>query len=155
MDLGAFVWIDFGIALLMLLIGSYHDFQTRTVPNKVWIVFGFIGGLVAVYQYGLTVLLGIHLLFAAVLGGGMYIAWRFYAKFIGGADVKAIMALGVILSPLAYLVAVFALFVGTVVLLTWAGCKKLQLKEILEVKAPFIPFLLIGAFICLVFLSVA
>lgn len=155
MCLDAWLTVQFGVAIAMLAVGSYHDLATRIIPNKVWLVGGLIGGFVAVGQYGFSVLLGVHFLFAALLGGGFYLVWRFANSWVGGADVKAIMALGVILAPWAASAVLFSLGGSAVAMLIFGVANRLSYKEIMGLKAPFIPFMLFGTFVALVVIAAA
>lgn len=151
--------VQFTIAFMMLTIGTFFDlYRRQTIPNNVWAVFGAFGAVWAGFQYGdAPLVMGLFFLFAAFLAIGVYIAWTFFSKYIGGADVKAIMALGLILSPLAYVTTIFGLFFASMVLFGYAlvSSKKISLKEMRGFKVPFIPFLLAGLVACFIMVAVA
>lgn len=84
------------LALITLLLASRQDWEKREIEDKLWLVLGFGGGamtafelinafnssifLVSLLSFGLSFLLGYLL---------------FYLGFFGGADAKAIWALGI------------------------------------------------------------
>jgi preflagellin peptidase FlaK len=87
--------LNFTIAAIMLLFTSYLDLKFREVPDKVWLIFGGIGGVLQVYEVlnGDTSLLqlGIAVGLATAIGMGL-----FFFGFYGGADGKALIALAVL-----------------------------------------------------------
>jgi len=125
-----------------------HDYE---VPNKVWLVFGIGGFIVSGFRWGWSPLfLGIHLLIAAIVSGGVFFVWYLVgvtwsrSGVIGGADVKAIMALSVTLGNWS----LFALLFSVVVLEIYAVGKgvylRLPVSTWLKMNAPFLPFLTVG-----------
>lgn len=143
---------QFIVALAMLGVGAYQDYKTHEVPNRVWLVFGSIGGFVSAARFGVTILLGVWLTLACILGIAGYVVWLVAPKTIGGADVKALMALGVIISPYAFLTLGGAIVVSEIYLFAKGAFDRLSWKQIKELKVPFVPFLLAG--LCLtLFLS--
>lgn len=147
----SWVLAQFAVALAMLGVGAYFDLKTHEIPNKVWVVGGVLGGLVAVFHYqGVPLFLGVHFLFAVLLGGAMLACWFIVPSKIGAADVKAGMALGAILSPLAFInifwsFVAIAYYVGFIALKS----KKTSWRFLVSVQAPFIPFLFVGCFLTL------
>ncbi|MHB1867716.1 MAG: A24 family peptidase [Nitrososphaerales archaeon] len=90
------VVINISVAASMLLFTSYLDLKKREVPDKVWLIFGAIGGILQVYEVsnGETsiIQLGISIALAAIIGMGLY-----FFGFYGGADGKALIVVGVLL----------------------------------------------------------
>lgn len=88
--------INLSIASVMLIFTSYLDMKKREVPDKVWLIFGGIGAALQVYEVlsGDTsvIQLGISVVLATVIGMGLY-----FFGFYGGADGKALIAVGVLL----------------------------------------------------------
>ncbi len=94
------------IALGMLLYGSYYDWKSREVSDRVWILSSVAGISVQAYE---TFFLGNSVDISAVaisIGTTSAAAYAFYKLgFFGGADGKALVALSLILptysSPLS------------------------------------------------------
>ena len=76
----------------MLGYASYHDFQTREIHDKVWVVFGAFGFLINVYELYLGTLnlynLAIPLIFISIMGFLMN-----YFSLFGEADILALLQL--------------------------------------------------------------
>ena len=74
----------------MLGYASYHDFQTREIHDKVWVVFGAFGFLINVYELYLGTLnlynLAIPLIFISIMGFLMN-----YFSLFGEADILALV----------------------------------------------------------------
>lgn len=139
----AWVIIQFLVALAMGLVGSFFDNERHDyeVPNKVWLVFGIGGFIVAGFRWlWLPIFVLIHLFFAGILSGGILVAYRLGKGAIGGADVKAIMALSVTLGLWSFLCLLFAVVVLSVYALVIGGYK----GNLKKMKAPFLPFLWVG-----------
>ncbi|MDA4111723.1 MAG: prepilin peptidase [Thaumarchaeota archaeon] len=87
--------INFVLASVMLLFTSYLDLKDREVPDKVWLIFGGIGGVLQAYEVlnGETnlVQLVIAVILGTVVGMGL-----FFFGFYGGADGKALIVLGLL-----------------------------------------------------------
>lgn len=129
----------------MLIVGTLWDLATHEVPNEVVLLGGVLGVIFAGLTYGLTFGLAIHLLFAAIMAVASYVLFYFFNRFVGGADVKGLMALGLILSPFAFLVLGYAVFVTAGWLVVNVARKKIRnWKEFRAFEAPFFPFLLVG-----------
>lgn len=133
-------------ALIMTGIGAYYDLRTNEVENWVWLVGGIGGVLLAVFHYGFSIFLLVHFVFAAIVGVAIVAAFYKFDKYIGGADAKAIVALGLILSYWSFIILgvsilileVFLIFVGLF------KRERIGLKELMEMKAPYLPFLFLG-----------
>lgn len=87
--------VNLSTAAAMLSFTSYLDLKKREVPDKVWLIFGAIGVILQVYEIvsGQTnpVQLAISLALATAIGMGLY-----FFGFYGGADGKALIAVGVL-----------------------------------------------------------
>jgi preflagellin peptidase FlaK len=86
----------FFIGSLILLYASYTDIKTRTAPNLLWIIIGFIGFLFLIFEY---FLIGIEDIFYLFFIPVMIIIFYFLFQllpFFGGADVKALMSLAIL-----------------------------------------------------------
>ncbi|MBI2079105.1 MAG: prepilin peptidase [Euryarchaeota archaeon] len=80
-----------------LLHASILDLRTRRVPNGVWIAMASCAGLLFVVDVGVTHRYGwLQLAVAAAIAGLAYVLW-FFHLLAGGADAKALMALGLLL----------------------------------------------------------
>jgi preflagellin peptidase FlaK len=100
--------LNFAIAAIMLLFTSYLDLKDREVPDKVWLIFGGIGGVLQLYEVlnGETNLLdlGIAVGLATAVGMGL-----FFFGFYGGADGKALIALGVLVPRFVPMVGLYSI----------------------------------------------
>jgi preflagellin peptidase FlaK len=100
--------LNFALAAIMLLFTSYLDLKYREVPDKVWLIFGGIGGLLQAYEVlnGETDLLqlGIALGLATAIGMGLY-----FFGFYGGADGKALIALGILVPHFTPMVGLYSI----------------------------------------------
>jgi prepilin signal peptidase PulO-like enzyme (type II secretory pathway) len=139
----------FATALFSTFLASYFDlFSCNTIPNLVWVIGGFIGLAIAVSWLGFSVLLGVHLLFALLLGVSAYVTWYFGAEYFGGGDAKAFIMLGVILGPYSFAVIGFAVIALGVFGLVWLVSVGRKSKE-KTLRVPFIPFLALGVFLAM------
>ena len=79
----------------MLLYTSYLDMKKREVEDRVWIAFGVLGAILQAFEIlaGDTAILqlAISVGLAAAIGMGLY-----FFGFYGGADGKALIALGIL-----------------------------------------------------------
>lgn len=75
----------------LLLYGSYKDITAREVPDTVWIVMASIGIVLRVVDHQLK-LMAISVLIAFLLGTVLAVSGMF-----GGADIKALLALSVLI----------------------------------------------------------
>lgn len=129
----------------MLAIGSYHDIKTRTVDNDLWTAFGFMGVLFAYLIYQSELLLfGIHFLFFPIIAIGGFAAWYVCNGYLGAADVKAMMALSVIISAYSFITIMIAVLAASVYSAGMVLSGRVKIGEIKKVQAPFIPFFLVG-----------
>lgn len=142
------LWIaaQFTVALVMLGVGAYSDLKTHEISNKVWLVGGLVGALIAVLQYqGNFLFLGVHFLFMLAISAGLFGCWLMAPLKIGAADVKAGMALGAILSSFAFLNIFWAFVaVASYIAVRYLRNKKVGWRSIMEIETPFIPFLFAG-----------
>ncbi len=90
--------LPYGLALLVLAIGSYTDMRTREVPD--WVNFGLIGmgfGINAIFS---VIYWKIDFILGSIIGFGIFfaIAWlMFYFGQWGGGDSKMLMGLGAVI----------------------------------------------------------
>lgn len=145
MDFAPFLTVQFAVAFSVLAVGSFYDiFNNMTIPNRVWLVGGVVGAILAAWQYGFSVLLVANYSVAIILGLAVYCCWRFFGDMIGGADVKAVAALGLILGPFVFGAVAFSAFGAAMLLVGYLVSKRIKFSEIREVKVPFIPILTAG-----------
>lgn len=141
------ITLQFLVALAMGLVGSYfdnarHDFE---VPNKVWVVFGIGGFIVAGFRWTWSpIFVLVHLIFAGIISGGVLLAYWLSKGAIGGADVKAVMSLGVTVGLWSFICVVVAVGSLTLYTVSIGGYRRTPFKEIMKMKAPFLPFLTFG-----------
>lgn len=109
-----------------------------------WLAFGAVGGVLAYLEYGASVLLVVHFFFAALISLVFYVAWSRAKVLIGGADVKAIMALSIAVSYVAILSILWAAVFAFAYAVFLAVRDRLKLEEALAVQVPYVPFLLVG-----------
>ena len=80
-----------------LVYASVLDLTTRRVPNGVWVALASCAALLFVVDVAVTERFGwLHLAVAAGIAALAYVLW-FFHLLAGGADAKALMALGVLL----------------------------------------------------------
>lgn len=89
-------------SLVMMCYGSYRDLRTREVSNKLWIVFGALGVVMNILDFGF---LGRRTSDLIQVGISVGLTWPialvfFYVGLYGGADAKALMILA-LLTPTA------------------------------------------------------
>lgn len=91
------------LTLVILAVASYMDLKTREIDDRTWIVLISLGlPLTFVRLYNLwgsparplVIVYIVSVLMSLILGWGLY-----YLRLMGGADAKAIMALGAIEIP--------------------------------------------------------
>lgn len=90
-------------ALLAFGVAAVFDLRSRSVPNWLWILPLGLGIIVAMQS---SMLLEAYLT-ATILGAIGFIGWREGA--LGGADVKGLVTLGVVLPQNGILIAILAL----------------------------------------------
>lgn len=146
-------WLGFQLCLSLacLLAAAGKDLVDRTIPNSVWLFYGGVAFVGAVLQFGVSVLLGVHLLFAVVMSTVYFVLWTRFMKYLGGADVKAIMALSISVSYLAIITITFSALLALVYLFYMSIRFRLTKKEIMALKAPYIPFLFLGFVLAVVY----
>lgn len=87
--------VNLSVASAMLLFTSYLDLKKREVPDKVWLIFGGLGVALQAYEIASgeanLIAFGIAVVLATVIGMGLY-----YFGFYGGADGKALIAVGIL-----------------------------------------------------------
>lgn len=144
MDMPLGLAIQFALSFSALGIGALKDLVDNEVPNLLWLAYGAVAVVVAFYEYGLTALLGVHLLFSGLIAVGAYVAWRFAKGYLGGADSKAIMALGLSLPIFSFLVIGYAGVGALGYLFARTIKEKISFVDAVKMKAPFLPFLFVG-----------
>lgn len=150
MFLGAFLVIQFLISSYFLLYAAYWDLKARQVSNWPFLAWAILGFTEVLGEYGFTVLLVVHLLFTVFISSVFLFVWWKWRAFIGGADVKAIMALSIGLSIVSLPVVAWSVFFLVFYLIFKTLKNKLTVKEVMALKAPFLPFMLFGLCLTLV-----
>lgn len=142
MILDSSVIFQFIVAASMLAVGAYYDLKTREVSNDVWLTGGVVGLVFALGLYwGQELLLFIFLIPVFLVAIGGFVAWT--RGFIGAADIKAMIAVAVILSYFSFLSIFMAILIATfyaAAVVVHNGFK----EKIKNIQAPFIPFFLGG-----------
>jgi preflagellin peptidase FlaK len=96
------------IAAGMLIYTSYLDMKKREVEDKVWLIFGGIGGVLQGYEIwtgqASLITLGIALALATTIGMGL-----FYFGFYGGADGKALIVIALLVPSFVPHVGIYAI----------------------------------------------
>ncbi|MEM3833618.1 MAG: A24 family peptidase C-terminal domain-containing protein [Thermoprotei archaeon] len=83
------------LTLIILILTSYMDLRTREVDDKIWIIYGSIGGFLTVIELMLGQLSILQVLIS--IGTGIMLGLAlFYALGFGGADAKLIWTLGIV-----------------------------------------------------------
>lgn len=92
------------LTLIILILTSYMDLRTREVDDKVWIIYGFMGGTLTLIEFILGYISILQILISASTGIILGLA-LFYALGFGGADAKLIWTLGIthIINPMQIL----------------------------------------------------
>lgn len=139
-------WLAFQLILSFSCLGAgaLKDLVDRSVANGLWLVYGGVALGAAVLQFGFSVLLGVHLLFAFLISLAYFLAWTRLKRYLGGADVKAIMALSVSLSYLAVEAIAWSVVLALAYLSIVMFRDRLTKKEVLALQVPFLPFLFLG-----------
>lgn len=140
-QIGLFV-ISYLVAGAMLVVGSYLDLKYHKVGNDLWVLGGSIGTITTLVTYKeVPILLLVALLPFFLISIGGFAAWNF--GYIGAADIKAFMALSLLIGYFSFLAIFAAVLFGSVFSLAkFAKASfKLDLKKL---EAPFIPFLFGG-----------
>ncbi|MFX1564571.1 MAG: prepilin peptidase [Promethearchaeota archaeon] len=105
--------------VILLVIASIQDYQTKEVTNWVWLVGLFVSPItiIRIAFTGLWLVYGFQILIAFIM-----VIFGFRFGFLGGADGKAILMISllypwIILEPLWLLVAPLSILLGGFVLL--------------------------------------
>ena len=101
----------------VLLYASYTDIKTRTASNILWIIIGIIGGFLLIIQIlfnGVEDIL--YLIFIPIMIIIFYFLFQ-VLPFFGGADVKALMSLAVLI-PFEPRIIIFPLW-GSIMPPVW------------------------------------
>lgn len=91
--------IRFFVGFFILSYASYTDIKTRKAPNILWWIMGGIGAVLLIIQFLTPEGFGnqtLYLIFIPLMIGFMYLVFLLPVNF-GGADVKAIWALAILL----------------------------------------------------------
>lgn len=148
--------LKFSIAIILLIIGAYTDLKYRKASNILWLIMGSIGGVLLLFPpYNLLYIIVMIIVIVLLLV-------LFYCLPVGGADVKALMALSILFPypitnsflPPIYSIILYSYMIS-IALIPVAKCfnRKKTFKELLF-KYPF-PFLvsLLGGVIILFFIG--
>lgn len=145
------LWSVLVTGLMALLV---YDLKWYLLPNRILYPLAGIAGLLAVTQVATAASpLGaaVNTALAVIIGGGLfYVLFQVSkGKWIGGGDVKLGWLLGLIVATPgnAALMIFIAALLGTIVSLPLMARKKLERNSII----PFGPFLIIGAFVAMLF----
>jgi len=102
----------------ILFYASYTDIKTRRASNFLWMIMGFIGGILLIIQYFTLDFENIYyLIFIPIMIGFVYLLFQLRLIF-GGADAKALMAIA-ILVPIEPSINQFPVWGGTVMPFSW------------------------------------
>lgn len=150
-------WLHFGVWLVeLVLLGALlvYDARWMLLPNRLVFPLTGIAGLYAlmyVVSSGGALRRLLDVVLAVALAGGIfYLLFRLSdGRWIGGGDVKLGYALGlIVLTPINALLLLFvASLLGTLYALPSMAIGKLGQKS----RVPFGPFLIIGAFVVVLF----
>jgi Flp pilus assembly protein protease CpaA len=138
------VYFLFVLGLVYLIVSSVQDIKSREVEN--WISFGLISVAFAYRAFQSVYIKDYQFIFFGVIGFGIFYLLGnlfYYSKAFGGADVKLLMGLGVLLPYNSYF-EVFSIsleFVIILFLMTFVytliysffiayGCKEKVVKDI-------------------------
>jgi preflagellin peptidase FlaK len=96
-----FSYLRKALCLIMLAISSYEDFKTREVDDRIWLIFSQIGIIITLIEYFfkyidfsylmlyvLSIIITIIVLIMIIIERIIY-----YPKFVGGANLKALITL--------------------------------------------------------------
>mgnify|MGYP001773801622 CR=1 FL=1 len=92
------------LTLIILILTSYMDIRTREVDDRIWIIYGSIGGVLTIMELILGYLSLLQVLISTGTGIILGLA-LFYALGFGGADAKLIWILGIthVINPMQVL----------------------------------------------------
>lgn len=151
-SLSAFIlWLPIVTGLMALLV---YDLKWYLLPNRIIYPLAGVAGLLAIIQAATAVSpfkAMVDTALAVIIGGGLfYVLFQVSkGKWIGGGDVKLGWLLGLIVATPgnALLMIFIAALFGTIVSLPLLINQKLKRTSVI----PFGPFLIIGAFIAMLF----
>lgn len=137
-----------GLALVLLLVAAYTDLKKHEVSNDIWLVLICGGAIIAVVSYGASAMLFVHFIFAGLIAAAALAVWYVGADFIGAADVKALIALGVCIPTMMLGIIGYAGVFG----MAFVGYKFVRgtkPKDLLRIQVPFMPILFLALFAAL------
>lgn len=141
--------ISYLIAIVILSIASYTDLKTRTAPNILWLIMGILGFILLFFSpFDLLYIILVIIILV------MLLAMFYCIESVGGADIKAMMALAILFPyplpggfvPPVYFIVSYA---SVATMLSMPIVKlyypKATFKDIMfKYKYPFLVSLLIG-----------
>ncbi len=138
-------------ALVGLIALAVYDVKWMLLPNRVLfpLMYGVIASLAVQFSIGRPLSDIVNILLAVAIGGGIF--WLLYqvsrGKWIGGGDVKLGALLGLLLGSgqLAFL----TLFLASIIGIAWIMPALITKKLTNSSKVPFGPFLIVGAYIAM------
>ena len=128
------------LILAILGVSSYTDIRTGNVSNRIWLIGAGMGLIIRAFTYSPKWFMSVA--FVIVLS---YIIWKFTT--LGGADIKCLVFLGI---PLMLDEIFVVLLFGFMLSLVYVYYMK-KVKDIKVGNFPFLPFLLFGYIILLLF----
>jgi Flp pilus assembly protein protease CpaA len=134
------------VVLACFGFAGWQDFKTRLVSNKIWLVLCVVGAPLALANYVLMGALLVYVVNASVavlLGFAMFFV---FGRFFGGADAKALMALGLTV-PLLVPFVVLAAFPMMMIYCLVRGVRRgLGLRAVFGVdkSVPYVSCLFVG-----------
>lgn len=136
----AYTMIMFLVATAIFAVGAYKDWKTLTVGNDLWLIGGCVGALGAlVFFRDQSLLMAVYFIPFVLFTIGGFLFWNKFDAYIGAADIKAMMALSLLIGYFSFIVVgLGVLFAGL-----FSVIKILRNKggDITKVQAPFIPFM--------------
>ncbi|MGB9729635.1 MAG: A24 family peptidase C-terminal domain-containing protein [Thermoprotei archaeon] len=107
------------LTFIILILTSYMDIRTREVDDRIWIIYGSIGGMLTIIELMLGYLPLLRVLISAGTGIVLGLA-LFYALGFGGADAKLIWILGIthIINPMQVLGYKQPIFINPIFIVT-------------------------------------
>lgn len=130
----------FAFGFILLGIGAYTDYKTRTAPNDLWILMGSYGVMFSMMEIQWAYILPSLVMIIAILG-------LYRLKKMGGADVKAIIGIAV-LTPFLLLDSLLwgcILLLASLIPLYFIKHRKYSLKQLgMGYHYPFLVPLWVG-----------
>jgi len=136
------------IAITILTIGSYTDLKTRTAPDTLWLILGGFGIIFIITTTINIFYLIVMVAFLVIL----YLISKVTDK-IGGADLKALMALAILFPypmmgylPPAYSIFIYAYIVTfcSIPIVYLLNKNRSWMYVLMEYENPFLVFLTMG-----------